>query len=323
MAVDDSEITTIDCQYGAPGHAAAFLIAGNGAAAFVDNNTSRAVPLLLDALERRGFRPEQVAYLIVTHVHLDHAGGTSALAARCPNAQVLCHPAAAPHLTNPARLVASVKQVYSAERFDALYGEVEALPAERVRAVAEGERIDVGRRALIMMHTPGHAKHHICIHDPASRGVFAGDMFGVMHASPLGRSAPCLMFSTAPTDFDPNLARDSIRRILTTGAERMYMTHFGVYEALGRGQAQLSDCLDEAEAIVNAAMAAGFEGEALGAYCEGCLRTAAAAHFSRWGESMTAADWKWIDEDIRLNAMGLVCTIARRRRGLRGTGQKE
>jgi glyoxylase-like metal-dependent hydrolase (beta-lactamase superfamily II) len=309
-------IITIDCNYTAPGHAAAYLLLEKERAAFVDNNTAHAAPLLMGALDQYGLRPEQVDSLIITHLHLDHAGGTSSMVRHCPNAQVLCHPAAVRHLLDPSRLVASVKRVYGEKRFAELYGVVEPIAPERVRAVEDGEAAGLGDRVLTFMHTPGHAKHHICIHDTQTGSVFVGDMFGVMHASPLRCSVPCLFFSTAPTDFDPARARESIRRIRETGAARVYMTHFGVYEALERGESQLLESIAASEAILQQAFVSDLGGDALRRFCEERVRAAFTEHFTRWHIPMQDHDWRRLDEDIRINAMGLAYLVEKRRADL-------
>ena len=115
---------TIDCDYVLPQVACAYLRIQGDEAAFIETNTTHAVPKLLSTLAAEGMKPEQVRYVIITHVHLDHAGGTSALLAACPNATVLAHPRAARHLVDPEKLVASARAVYGEAKFDALYGKI-------------------------------------------------------------------------------------------------------------------------------------------------------------------------------------------------------
>src|SRR5690606_10309710 len=120
-------ILTIDCHYGGQGYASAYLIVEKGRAAFVDTNTAHALPYLLGALDEAGIARDNVEYIIVTHIHLDHAGGAAPLMKACPNATLICHPRAARHLANPKRLVAAVKQVYGQEVFERLYGTIEPI----------------------------------------------------------------------------------------------------------------------------------------------------------------------------------------------------
>ncbi len=303
--IENPDIVTIDCHYIAPYYAAAYLIVEGDQAAFIDNNTSYAMPHLMAALKEQDMHPEQVAYIIITHLHFDHAGGTSALAKLCPNAQVLCHPKAVRHLVEPERLVASVTHVYGEERFAELYGLIEPIPAKRVREVADGETILLGKRPLKMLHTPGHAKHHIVIHDEKAQSAFTGDIFGVMHRSPTAMPTPCLLFSSAPKDFDAALAKKSIRRILDTGANRLYLSHFGAYTSLGKGEAQLFECIEALDLILTDVRELGMTGDMLTTYCESRVHTAYADVLANWDVKLSDAGWTWLEEDIRISALGL------------------
>ncbi|MDX9975708.1 MAG: MBL fold metallo-hydrolase, partial [FCB group bacterium] len=225
-------VITVDPNYIHPGRAAVYLINADGPAAFVDASTPRSLAILLRALEERGLRPEQVEYVVVTHVHLDHSAGTAALLGACPNAVALVHPRGARHLAAPARLVESAKRVYGEEVFDSLYGAVEAVAAERVRTVEDGEILPLGDGELRFLHTPGHAKHHISVYDSGSNGVFTGDAFGVAYPPVQHGTRKYLLCSCTPTDFDAEAARETVRRIVDTGAERAYLTQFGPFESV-------------------------------------------------------------------------------------------
>jgi len=304
-------VITVDCQYMQPAHAAAYILPADDQVALVENNTSRAVPLILNGLSNAGMAPEQVRYIIITHLHFDHAGGTSALVRACPNAQVLCHPVAVRHLVDPSRLVASAKKVYGEARFAELYGEIEPIAAQRIRAVEDSETLVFGSRTLRFLHTPGHAKHHMTIHDLETNGMFTGDVFGIMHVTPLRSPDPVLIFSSAPTDFDPDQARQSIRRIRASGIERVYLTHYGEYTDLDKGEAQLLESIADFERIMAQAAASGLEGDALQQFCEREVRSAFAAMFERWHAPMSDEDWAWLEDDIGINAMGLAFRAAR------------
>src|SRR5690606_13064670 len=204
------DVRTIDSGYmGQRGVAAAFLVHDAGEAAFVETSTALAAPRMLRALEEEGLRPEQVRYVVITHVHLDHAGGASALMRACPEATLLAHPRAARHAIDPSRLVASATAVYGEARFRELYGAIEPIPAQRVRAVDDGEVLPLGRRELSFLHTRGHANHHFVVHDRAAGGVFTGDAFGIGYPA-LQTDGRFVFPSTSPTDFDPVAARESL-----------------------------------------------------------------------------------------------------------------
>src|SRR6201993_5583343 len=141
-------ITAIDAEYLYRGHAAAHLIVDAGRAAFVDVGTNSSVPFLLGALDELGIARAAVDYLLLTHVHLDHAGGAGLLMRELPHARALLHPRGVPHMVDPAKLIAGAQAVYGAERFRRMYGELLPIAPERVRAVADGERIVLGGRTL-------------------------------------------------------------------------------------------------------------------------------------------------------------------------------
>src|SRR5579864_5211672 len=146
-------ITAIDAEYLYTGHAAAHLIVDAGRAAFVDVGTNSSVPFLLGALDELGIARAAVDYLLLTHVHLDHAGGAGALMQELPNARAVLHPRGAPHMIDPTKLIAGSKVVYGEERFHRLYGDLVPIPAARVRVVQDGERYHLGSRELELIHT--------------------------------------------------------------------------------------------------------------------------------------------------------------------------
>ncbi|MCM2323755.1 MAG: MBL fold metallo-hydrolase [Oligoflexia bacterium] len=314
-------VEVIDCQYLQPEFAAAFLLTeGEGAqrrAAFVETNTAHSVPLLLAALKRAGLTPEQVDYVIITHVHLDHAGGAQALMKACPNARLLAHPRAAPHVIDPSKLVASARIVYGAEAFEKLYGEIGPIPAERVRAMEDGETLRWGERTLRFLHTRGHANHHFVIHDSGSDAVFTGDSFGLRYPQ-LQKHGLFIFPSTSPTDFEPALAQESVRRIVATGARRAFLTHFGEVPELVRAEAQLLEHLRFSEALLGEAIASPLSGEPLRAFCERRLREHYEAFVAREKLGFDRADWELIRLDLELNAQGIVF-VAQKRRAQKGS----
>lgn len=306
MSSPHDSITLIDCHYhGETETAAAYLVIENGRAAFIDNNANPAIPRLLAALAERGIGPEAVDYAIITHVHLDHAGGTAELLRHCPNATAVAHPKAARHLIDPARLIAGTRAVYGDEQYDALYGEIAPVPADRVRTVEDGERIEWGGRTLTFLETRGHASHHCCIHDSRENIIFAGDTFGLGRMSSRRPGPPFIVCTSSPPEFDPVEARKSVQRILDTGADWAYITHFGMFDELPARAAQLLDSIDRLEDVAREAAATDLAGEALHAYCAERVRAVFTAHLEKCGVSDPAADLHWLRRDAELNAMGL------------------
>ena len=305
MTASHPSVTLIDSRYVKPSRAAVFMIAEGDQVAFVDNNTNRAVPRILDALQEGCFRPEQVAYLIVTHVHLDHAGGTAELLKHCPNATVLAHPKAARHLIDPSRLIAGAKVVYGEKAYDELYGTIVGVPEDRIRIMEDGESLGWGTRTLRFIYTKGHASHHFCIYDTGCDGIFAGDAFGLARMSSTRPGVPFTMCSSSPPEFDPDEARLSVQKILDTGASRAYITHFGGFDDLPVRAEQLLRSIGHMEAIGRDAADSDLEGDALFKYCEEKVEAAFKEHLVWCGVDDPAGDFAWLDDDWFLNSLGL------------------
>ena len=314
-------IHTIDCNYlGRSRFAAAYLLVDGDEAAFIDNNTTHAVPGLLDALGKNGLAPEQVRYLIVTHVHLDHAGGTSALLKACPEATVIAHPRAGRHIIDPSKLVASATQVYGEELFANLYGVIEPVASDRVREMDDGERLTLGERTLTFLHTRGHANHHFCIADDKSNAIFTGDAFG-LHYPDLQGPGTFAYPSTSPTDFDAELARQAIERLVSLAPDVMYPTHFGPVTDIEASADQLIRHLHFAERVADDAFASDLPDDALEGYIKPRLQDYFAGLLDQHGNLGRADDaWELVSLDIDLNAQGIAFAANKRRRKAREAG---
>jgi glyoxylase-like metal-dependent hydrolase (beta-lactamase superfamily II) len=219
-------ITAVDTEYLYPGHAAAHLIVDSGRAAFVDVGTNDSVPFLLGALAELGLARDAVDYLLLTHVHLDHAGGAGALMRELPHARALLHPRGAPHMIDPARLITGSQAVYGKERFRRLYGDLLPIAPERVQVVADGERVVLGTRTLELLHTPGHAQHHYVVVDAAHASIFSGDTFGISYRALDTENGAFITPSTVPTQFDPEQHIASVDRMLERRPQSIYLMHF-------------------------------------------------------------------------------------------------
>jgi glyoxylase-like metal-dependent hydrolase (beta-lactamase superfamily II) len=182
-------------------------------------------------------------------VHLDHAGGVGLLMQHLPHARLLVHPRGAAHLIDPSRLVNGARAVYGDEEVARSYGEVVGVPEERVVATHDGMALDwVGRR-LCFLDTPGHARHHHCVWDEKSRGVFTGDTFGLSYREFDTARGPWLLPTTTPVQFEPEAMRASVQRLLALDPAWVYLTHYGPLgnvQSLGR---QLLEQLDELVAL--------------------------------------------------------------------------
>ncbi|MEW6513742.1 MAG: MBL fold metallo-hydrolase [Pseudomonadota bacterium] len=206
--------------------AAIHLIIDNGRAAFVDTGSNSSLPNALDALQQLGLTSASVDYILLTHIHLDHAGGAGAMMAAFPNAQLVVHPRGARHMIDPTKLMAATEAVYGRNRARELYGELLPIPAARVIETSDGMVLNLGQRELAFYDSPGHAKHHVFIHDRAANGIFTGDTFGISYRECDVDDRPFLMPSTTPSQFDPVDLRDSVEHMISLAPEAVYPTHF-------------------------------------------------------------------------------------------------
>jgi glyoxylase-like metal-dependent hydrolase (beta-lactamase superfamily II) len=219
-------VTAIDTEYARPLQDASHLIVENGHGAFVDTGVNSSVPLLLAALRERDLDPADIDYVFLTHIHLDHAGGAGLLMQQLPNARCVIHPRGAPHMIDPGKLVAGTEAVYGKDNTQKMYGSIQPIHAERIDVADDGECFSLQGRELQAFYTEGHARHHYCLSDPASKGVFTGDSFGVSYRELDTAAGEFIFPTTTPVHFDPDEAHKSVDRILSYEPERLYLTHY-------------------------------------------------------------------------------------------------
>ena len=244
-------ITLIDTGYMRTQMTACYMIEQGDQLVFIDTGVNANVPGLLELAQDRGFGLKQIAYIIPTHVHLDHAGGVGQLMQRCPNAQLIIHPRGARHMIDPSQLIAGVKAVYGEDQFTAYYGELPPVDAKRVIQANDNFCLDFNGRNLCFIDTPGHARHHFCVIDEASQGVFTGDCFGISYREFDTAQGPIGFPTTTPVQFDPPALHKTIDRILSYRLDRVYITHYGCLTQLDTLAAQLHRDIDAYVAMVN------------------------------------------------------------------------
>lgn len=220
-------ITTIDTGFVRPGFTASHLIVEDDEAAFIDIGPASTLPVLLEVLNHKRIPREKVRYVLVTHVHLDHAGGAGKLLQELPNAELVVHPKGARHLINPERLISGATAVYGAEAMRTLFGEILPVPRERVLEPEDGYCLQLGKRQLLIRHTPGHARHHYCVVDERSQGIFTGDTFGISYRECDTAQGSFIFPATAPTQFEPDKLHASIDLLMAYRPTCLYLTHFG------------------------------------------------------------------------------------------------
>jgi glyoxylase-like metal-dependent hydrolase (beta-lactamase superfamily II) len=295
-------VIAIDAQYIRPNLAAAHLIIEKGRAAFVDTGTNRSVPLMLDALTKHELAPDDVDYVFLTHVHLDHAGGAGTLMQALPNAKCIVHPRGLRHMVDPTKLVAASKEVYGERRFNQLYGELPPIPAERVVSVEDGQRMNLGEREFEFIHTPGHANHHYCLVDQVGGVIFSGDTFGMSYRELDTNKGAFVMPITTPSQFDPEAAHKSIDRLLSYQPKAIYVTHYSRVEGLQKLAADLHEQIDGYVAIARRHAASENRTDRI----IGDLYTYIADRLDRHGvPADDAFRHMLLDGDIKLNVQGL------------------
>jgi glyoxylase-like metal-dependent hydrolase (beta-lactamase superfamily II) len=283
-----------------PRFTACYLRVAGDECAFVEAHTVHALPRLLATLAEHGKRPEQVRWVVVTHAHLDHAAGASALLAACPNATLLAHPRAAKNLIDPTALVRGATAVYGEKRFAELYGTLAAIPKERVRSLADGESFELGDSTLSVLHTYGHAFHHFAVDDPATDTVYSGDTFGLVYPA-LQTHGRFALPSTSPTGFHAAEANKSLDRILELGRRWVCPTHFDAWEDVAAIGQQVRRFVDRAGAWVDTASFGEETREAIQTRFETSWRDAILEEAPHFG----AAELTHLALDIELNAQGL------------------
>jgi glyoxylase-like metal-dependent hydrolase (beta-lactamase superfamily II) len=284
------------------GLAASHLLLAEGRAAFVDTGAAPALPRLLGALDELGIERERVDLVILTHVHLDHAGGAGQLMAALPNARAVLHPRGAPHLIDPAKLIAGTIEVYGHESYQRLYGEILPIPADRVHVVGDRERLRLGSRTLEFIDTPGHARHHCCIVDHEGRRVFAGDTFGVSYREFDTAAGPFVFPTTTPVQFDPQALHASVDRIMGYRPGQVVMTHFGPVGDLERLAVDLHAGIDLVVDIAHRHADAPDRVARMQAEMFEQFSTLLTAH-GYTGDA--ARRHTYLDDDVRLNVAGL------------------
>ena len=298
----------IDAEYLRPGLAASHLVVDNGRAAFVDTGAAPAHPRLMHALSELGLAPDQVDYLFLTHVHLDHAGGAGQLMRALPRARAVLHPRGAPHMVDPAKLIAGTVAVYGEAMYRQLYGEIVPIAAERVILANDRDRIALGSRTFELLDTPGHARHHYCAHDLDHDDIFSGDTFGISYREFDTAAGPFAFPTTTPVQFDPCALHASLDRLMARRPRRMVLTHFGPVADLERLSSDLHADIDEFVAVARRHTDAAHRTARIVEDMFAHLSSRLDAHGYVGDEALRH---ELLDPDIRLNTQGLEVWLAR------------
>ncbi len=314
--MSDYGIHIVDTGYVEDELACVYITESGGRAVFCETNTANAVPRYLEKLKELQIPPENTDYILLTHIHLDHAGGTGELLQHCPNARVIVHPKGARHLSDTSRLEESSRQVYGDEEFNRLYGSITPVPAEKIITAEDGMKLQWQDRTFTFTHTLGHAAHHMIIHDSKSNGIFTGDAFGLFY--PVS-SSPEFLFgtpATTPTQFDPEESLRTLDIILNMNPERVFLTHYGIHENIKEMYEYLKSELLYIQSVMKNAESKISEKDyrKFYEYLYPIMKERITGNYEKSGRKMTERVWNQIRMDADLNTQGIAFVLAKQDR---------
>ncbi|GAA6137869.1 MBL fold metallo-hydrolase [Arenicella sp. 4NH20-0111] len=302
--IPDSNIYTVDALYYQEQLASIHIIRDGDRLSIIDTGTQFSVPQLKTAIDALGLSFDNVDYIILTHIHLDHAGGASSLMALCSNAELVVHPKGARHMIDPSKLVAGAMAVYGDTEFNRLYGTIGKIDPSRVIQPQDGETLPWKTRPLTFIDTPGHANHHHCIIEHESNAIFTGDTLGIGYRALRSEGHAFVMPTTTPVQFNPEALHHSIDKVMEYNPDTLYLTH---YSALTPNQRMISGLHEQIDDFVMLTQQAA-EGD------EASFETRLASSITeylvrRCSNELPTVDKtvidKWIGLDANLNAQGL------------------
>ncbi len=304
QTLPNSDIYTVDALYYEPELASIHLIRSNDRIAIVDTGTQYSVPQVSATLLELGLSYDHVDLIIVTHIHLDHAGGASALMQLCKNARFVVHPKGARHMVDPSKLIAGASAVYGEQEFTRLYGEITPIDSDRMLEPGDGDTIDFAGRPLTFIDTPGHASHHHCIVDSTTNSVFTGDTLGVGYRALRNSKHSFLAPTTTPVQFNPQALHASIDKVMAYSPETLYLTHYSAVTPNAKNIAGLHEQIDDFVMLTQQAADQGdhFESTLTDELTQYLVRRC----LNEVDGIDDATARHWLRLDAKLNAQGLV-----------------
>jgi glyoxylase-like metal-dependent hydrolase (beta-lactamase superfamily II) len=284
--------------------------------AIIETSASPSIPYILKGLAALGISPSDIAYIIVTHIHLDHAGGAGLMLKHCPEAKVVVHPKGARHLADPSRLIQGAKAVYG-DQFSQLFDPILPVPEEQLITMANGDKLELGDgMSLQFFDSPGHADHHFSIYHPPSQGIFTGDTAGIFYPQIYREGISFYLPSTSPNQFDPDKMLKSIEMYKELGIEKIYFGHYGMSDNPEEAFRQVKDWLkifiEEAE---NAVSLGGSVSQQVDAITESIL-TKIKKQLHLQGLPENHPIYELLHLDVNVSAMGLVHYLNKKTGGM-------
>ncbi len=295
-------IYAIDTGFQRPRFDAAYLLVEDGRAAFIDTGTNHAVPRLLAALDALQLPRSAVDWVIPTHVHLDHAGGAGLLMQSLPEARLLVHPRGLRHMIDPSALYQGAMALYGEAEMQRSYGQLQAIEASRALVSTDSMTVMLSDRPLLLIDTPGHARHHHCIWDARSRGWFSGDTFGLSYGEFKSDNGALIMPISTPTQFDPAALHASVQRMLSYAPQAMYLTHYG---RVDRPEELAISLLDQVDQMVALGLQLRHSDDRLNRLKQGLQRMSLQLVQAHGCKLPVERQLELLAFDIELNAVGL------------------
>lgn len=304
------KIIAVDCNYVEEEFAASYLLIHETPLGkrgfFVECNTNHAIPFLKKAAESEGLSVQEIDGLVITHVHLDHAGGAGLFLQEFPNAKLYAHPRAAKHAIDPSKLVASATEVYGEAFMQKMYGTILPCSSDRVVVLNDGDEIRWSPAGVELKtkHVRGHANHHLVVVEPMSKTLFSGDSFGVSYPVVNEKRGVVAIPSTSPTDFDSEAAIASVEWIQDQDLTRVGLTHFGflIGAEIQIAAMQLIDQLRFSEALMRRIQIENMNEDRAFEH----IHDWTIQYFASKGIHLDAHDLQILNLDFKINAQGLV-----------------
>ncbi|MCY0887595.1 MAG: MBL fold metallo-hydrolase [Alicyclobacillaceae bacterium] len=285
-------------EQGQPYRTAAYVILDDHPT-LIETGSAASHETLLQGLKSLGLEPKDLAYVIVTHVHLDHAGGAGQMMAKASAAKLVVHPRGARHMADPSKLWAGAASVYG-DRVTSLFGSVQAVPEDKILIRDHLDTLDIGQRSLTFFDSPGHAKHHFTILDESSDALFAGDALGIRYRTGLtGWNFEFILPSSSPVDFDPDAVHSTMEMLRKYPFQSVYHAHFG--------KSPREEAMYHTERAARA-----FEHLILSTYHDNLTPEAVAQSLRDWirddlkAQGYTPGDMAVLDIDVLVDALGLL-----------------
>ena len=244
--IPNTNIFTIDAHfYERPELVSVHLVRSADRIAIIDTGNIHSITLIEAGLTQLQLGFDAVDFIILTHVHLDHAGGASHLMAVCNNASLIVHPKGARHMADPQRLIDGTVAVYGEEFFKTVYGDIKPIDEDRIITPSDKESIDFSGRELVFIDTPGHANHHHCIIDPLTQSAFTGDTLGISYLDLRDDKQAFMTPTTTPVQFNPEALHESINKVMSYQPKTLYLTHYSAIKPTIKNIASLHEQIDD------------------------------------------------------------------------------